>query len=142
MARGRPQPHTQGNPCGVCGGWATLPKGRGRRCAGMTGDFVIWCTREEYAGSCLLDLNTSPPAFRHNRFGSCACGHEHGSGTGGAAYGDRAFHMDAVDEMFASGPRLVLPEPPRLEPATQDEIFQFLLGQLSLRADALADLTR
>src|SRR6266704_1549270 len=70
--------HTAGFACPVCGGWANLPQGRGVRCVGMTGDNVVWCTREEFAGSLPIDLDTSPPSFRHHRNGWCPCGQEHG----------------------------------------------------------------
>ncbi len=66
--------HSRFDPCPVCAGYAGLPAGQERRCAGMTGDFIIWCTREERAGKCELDINTSPPAYKHYRFGPCPCG--------------------------------------------------------------------
>src|SRR4051794_33316086 len=73
-----PVPHTRDHPCPVCRGHSAMPKGRRVRCAGMTGDIYVWCTREEYAGNALLDLKTSPPTFRHSRHGWCPCGQEHG----------------------------------------------------------------
>jgi len=70
--------HSQSRPCPVCGGWSALPKGRGIRCAGFTLSRVVYCTREEYAGNLPLDINLSPPAFKHRAFGSCGCGQAHG----------------------------------------------------------------
>jgi hypothetical protein len=43
----------------------------------MTTDTNIYCTREQFAGSLPLDESTSPPSYRHWRYGNCPCGVEH-----------------------------------------------------------------
>src|SRR5579871_5601431 len=125
--------HTRDHPCPVCGGWSALPRHQGVRCAGMTGDVLVWCTRPEYAGHAPLDLNTSPPAYRHHRFGWCPCGTEH----------DHALPAPHL----ASLPRLVLRDAGadftrRADVATRHEVYEYALDLLGLRSDALADLTR
>ena len=75
--------HTVGFACPVCGGWSNLPHGRGIRCAGITGERLVGCTREELAGKAPFDAQTNPPAYRHKRWGLCPCGHEHGGGLAG-----------------------------------------------------------
>ncbi|MEA2642678.1 MAG: primase, partial [Chloroflexota bacterium] len=133
MSTGKPIPHRREKPCPVCGGWATLPHGRGIRCVGMTGDFLVWCTREERAGNAPLDLSTSPPAYRHHRTGWCPCGTEH----------DHAMPSPG----FAPLSRLVAvatPPATELRTAAADHatVFEGALDLLTLRADARADLTR
>jgi hypothetical protein len=67
-------------PCPVCGGWPSLPRGRGTRCAGFlsSNSRFAYCTREEYAGPLLPSFRTSPPAYRHRLAGACDCGANHG----------------------------------------------------------------
>src|SRR5215471_5232112 len=75
------QRFTRSFPCPICGGGANDPKGRGKRCAGFLssdGRFAR-CTREEYAGTLPLDLDTEPPTFLHFLEGDCLCGVSHGS---------------------------------------------------------------
>jgi hypothetical protein len=128
---GKPVRHTQDHPCRVCGGYPSMPRHRGIRCVGMTGDRYIWCTREELAGNALPDLGTSPLSFRHERYGWCPCGSEHGRGL--------------PNPEFNSYLRLV---PPIVEPSNPDEltlrhdVYAYALSLLGLRDDALADLTR
>jgi hypothetical protein len=72
------QRHTPARPCPVCSGHPQMPKGRGVRCAGYRLDRVVYCTREEYAGSLALDITLSPPAYKHRAFDDCDCGRSHG----------------------------------------------------------------
>src|SRR5579871_759567 len=142
MAAGRLIRHTRDHPCPVCGGWPTLPRRQTKRCAGMTGEHLVWCTREEYAGHVPFDSATSPGAFRHQRYGWCPCGHEHGHELPHQDFASSGFVMDAIDEAKAHEARATASTTPAIDPELQHELYQFLLGQLSLRTDALADLTR
>ncbi len=121
--------HTQAFPCPICGGYASLHKGRGIRCAGMTGEHLIWCSREERAGKALLDLNTSPPTFRHHRHGWCPCGTEH--------------EHRLPSPVFPSFLRLVVDEAPTEDDLSlRHDVYEYTLSLLDLRPDARADLTR
>jgi hypothetical protein len=94
----------------------------------MTGEHVIWCTREEWAGNAPLDIRTSPPAFRHHRHGWCPCGQEHGRSLA---------HLGLAP--------LQLTRPDSSPPASScapHEIYVHALGLLGLRDDAIRDLTR
>ena len=117
--------HLPGFPCPVCGGHASLPQGRGIRCAGFTLEFVTYCTREQFAGRLPLDLGTDPPTYKHRLFGRCDCGIEHG---GTPPLGT----LHAVE-----------PDPrPLLAVAAQGLIYERALDLLSLRPEALGDLSR
>ena len=118
-------PHHPRFPCLVCGGHAALPQGRGIRCAGFTLEFVTYCTREQFAGLLPLE-NTSPPAYKHHRFGRCNCGVEHG---GPAPLG-----------MVRSTAEL--DRPPVLPIPTRGAIYERALDLLNLRSEARDDLTR
>ncbi len=115
--------HTAAFPCGVCDGHAGLPHGRGVRCAGFTLDLVIYCTREEYAGSLPFEMSVSPGAYKHARFGRCGCGASHGWGSGAR---DRTTHA----------------RPPIASVEDRDAIYSFALGLLPLRENARHDLRR
>lgn len=117
--------HLPQSPCPVCGGNARLPYGRGVRCAGFSLDAVVYCTREEHAGRLLLDLSTSPPAFKHRLGCACLCGAEHGNRAGTAPRSYRA---------------PLAPESADLRSARHD-IFAAALAALELRPEARADLT-
>ncbi len=118
--------HLQGSPCPVCGGHAGLPHGKGIRCAGFTLAFVTYCTREQFAGRLPLDLGTDPPTYRHRLFGRCDCGVEHGG-----------------DAPLPAAPRVVQQDPhPVLPVATRSAIYERALDLLTLRPEALGDLTR
>ncbi len=117
--------HLHGFPCPVCGGHAGLAQGRGVRCAGFTLAFVTYCTREQFAGRLPLDLGTDPPSYKHRLFGRCDCGIEHG--------GDAP--LGALRDIEAS-PR------PLLAAAVRGPIYERALELLSLRPEALADITR
>ncbi len=116
------QRHDSRWPCPVCGGHAGLPQHRGIRCAGFTLDFVVYCTREEHAGTLPFDITLSPGAYQHRRFGACGCGSAHGWGSVGAAPGSpyRRREIASVEE--------------------RDEVYSFALSILDLRTDALRDL--
>jgi len=97
---------------------------RGERCAGFTLDLVSYCTREEHAGGLALELGTNPPSFKHQRYGHCACGREHGTG---------GWFSQARQEPEARPP---------LDVVDRDALYTAALNLLDLRPDALADLTR
>ena len=109
----------------MCGGHAGLPQGRGIRCAGFTLDFVTFCTREQFAGRLPLDLSTDPPTYRHRLFGSCDCGVAHGGEAPLQPFSPTG-HQDR----------------PSLPMATQHAVYSRALQLLTLRPEALADLTR
>src|ERR1051325_11873246 len=129
MAWSKPIRHTRNQPCPVCAGYESLPRGHGVRCAGCTGEFWIWCTREEFAGGAILDLEKSPPAFKHSRFGWCACGQTHGRGL--------------PTPEFTRFLRVVpVREAPTLDELwIRHEVYEHTLSLLNVRDDAAADLT-
>ena len=118
------QRHDSRWPCPVCGGHAGLPQHRGIRCAGFTLDFVVYCTREEHAGTLPFDMTLSPGAYQHRRFGACGCGSAHGWGSVGGEHGPayRRREIASVEE--------------------RDEVYSFALSILDLRPDAKRDLQR
>ncbi len=126
---GRLLRHSPAFRCQVCGGYATLPHHQGVRCAGYTIDRFVFCTREEHAGAAPLSLTASPPAYRHLRFGPCPCGSTHSPSLW------RPHHAFEFD--YATAHDL-----PAASLEDQHEVYSFALGQLSLRDDAIADLTR
>lgn len=71
--------HTATDPCPVCGGWHTQPRGQGQRCAGFDSldGKLAHCTREQYAGCLPLDERTQPPTYLHRLDGECRCGRRH-----------------------------------------------------------------
>lgn len=77
------QRHTRANPCIICGGYDSLPRGKGMRCIGFRSEdgAVEHCTREEYAGG-LTPTNASPPTYVHRLSGTCACGQRHDAESG------------------------------------------------------------
>lgn len=119
------QRHDRNFPCPVCGGHSGLPQGRGVRCAGFTVGIAAFCTREQFAGSAELDINTEPPAYKHILLGMCGCGTEHG------------FHTEhkSIGAHYSVSP-------PQLNPGTQHAIYSAVLDHLTLRVEAQADLTR
>jgi hypothetical protein len=72
--------HTKTDPCPICGGYDSLPRGQGRRCTGFTADDgrMCWCSRGEFADQLTIDPRTSPPTYQHRLEGLCGCGSEHG----------------------------------------------------------------
>src|SRR4029077_18553990 len=72
------QRFTQSKPCPVCGGSQDDLRGRGPRCGGVLsgGDKYAHCTNIEYANG--LQLEGPSQSYRHDLFGACACGVEHG----------------------------------------------------------------
>lgn len=68
---------TRDHHCPICGGWDTLPQGKGLRCFGfMSADGVFaYCTRPEYGGA--LQQNPATQAFSHRLEGFCRCGQQH-----------------------------------------------------------------
>jgi hypothetical protein len=74
------QRHSRRNPCQVCGGHASLPAGKGERCAGFLSADGEWehCQREEYASGLALNEHTTPPTYAHKLHGDCLCGTSHG----------------------------------------------------------------
>jgi hypothetical protein len=71
--------HTTASPCAVCGGYESMPRGQGKRCAGFSSDDGLWgrCERAEHAGSLPLDERTTPATYLHRIGGPCNCGQEH-----------------------------------------------------------------
>ena len=117
--------HTSTLPSSVCGGHAGLPQHRGVRCAGFTLDRVVYCTREEYAGTLPFEMNVAPGAYKHRLFGACACG---------AAHGWSAV-AEAADPLPYQRPQITSVE-------QRDEVYSFALSTLDLRPDAMRDLRR
>jgi putative DNA primase/helicase len=66
------------NPCPVCSGWDTLPRGNAKRCHGFLSDCGQYahCAREECAGKLLMNLNSA--TYAHVLTGDCGCGMSHG----------------------------------------------------------------
>ena len=69
--------HVRTSPCEVCGGYASLPKGRGVRCWGFTKGEWVYCTRENFAGRLEQKHDGT---FHHWMKGTCKCGMAHGGG--------------------------------------------------------------
>lgn len=76
----REQRHTKNHPCDVCGGYESLPRGKGTRCSGYVSNNArfTFCSRENYAGS--LDPYKGSDLYLHLRKGRCDCGTTHGEG--------------------------------------------------------------
>jgi len=74
------QPFTRGFPCPICGGYESLPRGRGQRCFGFLSSDGRYahCTREEYAEGLPFEADSS--TYAHRLDGPCRCGQEHGGG--------------------------------------------------------------
>lgn len=71
------QRFTAVNPCPICGGHPSLPRGRGVRCTGFrTHDGYLHCTREEHAGV-LKASSATVPTFAHVDREDCRCGQAH-----------------------------------------------------------------
>ena len=71
----RPRWYTVSYPCPVCGGWESLPRGKGIRCHGYQSTYtkrVAFCSQtpsdEEANG-----------VYKHRTDGSCDCGTPHDS---------------------------------------------------------------
>ena len=111
-------------PCPICGGHAGLQRGYGARCAGFALDRVAYCTREEFAGGLPLDLDTSPPSYKHRLAGPCDCG---------------TSHPRALEPRPEQG-RHRAPTPPPIE--VRHAIYSRALDILDLRPEGLSDLIR
>lgn len=63
--------------CPVCDGYPNLKRGVGKRCYGYLSDDgeYAFCTREEYAGSILRNLDSD--TYGHKLYGDCYCGQQH-----------------------------------------------------------------
>lgn len=63
-------------PCPICGGYDTMPRGQGKRCAGfLSGDRrYAHCSREEHAGSLSQEGGGT---YAHRLDGPCRCGVQH-----------------------------------------------------------------
>jgi hypothetical protein len=74
---------SRNQPCPVCDGHRSLPRGKGERCAGFYSPDRQWahCTREEYAGD-IEPTQALPPTYAHWLGGPCNCGKTHGDGEG------------------------------------------------------------
>lgn len=125
----RRRTYRQDDPCPVCGGWPTLPQGKGVRCYGFiaTGARSAFCTREEHAGA--ADFNAGANAWKHRLFGPCACGIVHGEPTPGDAPPPRR-------------PRLVVvePEPEPLGADTLSRVYTCYLELCPLRQEHIEHL--
>jgi len=71
------QRFTKHNPCRVCGGHYSSPKGVGARCFGYLSGDAKWahCTREEFAGG--LPMHEASSTYAHLLLGECRCGKQH-----------------------------------------------------------------
>ena len=68
------QRFTRSRPCPACGGWYSLPHGKGVRCHGFLssdGEYVH-CSREEVAGP--LPQESGGGTYAHRLHGDCRCG--------------------------------------------------------------------
>jgi hypothetical protein len=70
--------HSKRNPCPICAGGDDLRRGHGKRCSGFHSSDGTYahCSREEYAGSLLIEPNSR--TFGHRLIGPCRCGQTHG----------------------------------------------------------------
>jgi len=68
---------TKRQPCPVCKGWNSLPRGKGERCSGYYSPDRRWahCSREEYAGR--VELSAGSDTYAHRLHGDCRCGTRH-----------------------------------------------------------------
>ncbi|MFH1743008.1 MAG: AAA family ATPase [bacterium] len=68
---------TRTDPCRICGGYVSAPRGKGKRCYGFLSSDGEWChcTREEYAGG--LRKNENSNTYTHRLVGDCECGKRH-----------------------------------------------------------------
>ena len=105
-----------------------MPRGRGVRCAGFTLDRVVYCTREEHANGLELDTSTSPPAFKHRRFGACPCGRSHSN---------EPVPTPTKPRCRSSGDT-----PPYLDIESRDAVYADALELLVLRPAGVQDLIR
>ena len=85
--------HVRTSPCEVCGGYASLPKGRGIRCWGFTKGEWVYCTRENFAGR--LEQKTDG-TFHHWMKGTCKCGMAHGVGIISAPWANNIQDNDTI----------------------------------------------
>jgi len=71
--------HTANNPCPICGGFETAPRGQSSRCHGFLSDDEKFChcSREEFSGG--LQINMDSQTYAHILTGSCLCGKTHGT---------------------------------------------------------------
>jgi hypothetical protein len=117
---------TRGDPCPACGGYPSIPRGRGERCAGFGLGDAAYCTRSELSGSLPIEISTQPPTYRHRLSGPCACGIEHSSpfNRGGPL------------------PRVARARHEGLSLETRHAIISAALELLDLRKEAAADLYR
>jgi hypothetical protein len=72
------QRHTPACPCKVCGGYHSLPSGRGERCYGFLSSDGRYChcSREEYANGLPQEASGT---YAHRLDGPCKCGQTHGT---------------------------------------------------------------
>ncbi len=73
----RGQRYSKDFPCPICGGYSTMPRGKGVRCTGFVGHDgkFAHCSREELAGGLPAEeLDT----YAHRLEGACKCGETHG----------------------------------------------------------------
>ena len=70
--------HTSSNPCLVCGGSDSEPRGQGVRCHGYRSGDYVYCSREEHAGKAAR--SDGADAWKHKLRGPCRCGIEHAPG--------------------------------------------------------------
>lgn len=114
-------------PCPICGGYPTLPTGRGIRCFGFRSEDgrVAFCTREEHAGAATFSAGAN--AFAHRLEGPCACGLLHGD------LGYRARPSTPIGTARPSGARLAAQDQPRISADTLDAVYVAYLGLLPLR---------
>jgi hypothetical protein len=117
--------HTKSHPCPVCGGHPGLARARGIRCAGLTLDFVCYCTRPELAGPLALDVSKSPASYVHRLRGECGCG--------------------AVHEGVVPFPPLPVVSYTPISPSEgreRDRVYREALDALALRRAAFEDIQR
>ena len=113
---------SRSNPCPICGGYPTLPAGRGIRCFGFLSTDGRWayCVRPEYAGN--APYNAGANGYGHALEGTCPCGVTHG------AFSDRSrVYIPTV------APKAPKDDRPRLDPDLLHQVYSALLALLPLR---------
>ncbi len=77
MAVSKSNRFKRSNPCPICRGYETMPRGKGTRCTGYLSDDGKYahCSREEYAGG--IEQKQPSQTHAHLLYGACNCGTEH-----------------------------------------------------------------
>lgn len=115
---GRRRRFTRQQPCPVCCGYDSHPRGTALRCFGYLSrdGRLAHCTREDHAGS--IPMNWGAPTFTHRLRGRCTCGRSHAPG----AEVDELPEIVLLEEMR-------LPDEPSATPARAVEPIAWLVNE-------------